>query len=179
MRYIIMGKNLEISDRTKEKITDKLDRLKKLFPEDAVATVKVGAYKLDHTIEVTVPVNKRIIRAETCENDMMAAVDKAVDVLEKQVIKYKKRMLKKYHKNVSYKEEYESINVDESAYEDIPDVKIEKSKRFEIRPMDAEEAVMQMELLGHNFFVFRNGETEAVNIVYKRKDGTFGLIEPE
>ena len=110
MRYIIMGKNLEISDRTKEKISDKLDRIKKLFPEDAVATVKVGAYQLDHTIEVTVPVNKRIIRAETCENDMMAAMDKAVDVLEKQVIKYKKRMLKKYHKNVIFGERQQLQN---------------------------------------------------------------------
>ncbi len=179
MRYIIMGKNLEISDRTKEKISDKLDRIKKLFPEDAVATVKAGVYKLDHTIEVTIPVNKRIIRAETTADDMMVAVDKAVDILEKQIVKYKKRMLKKYHKNASFKDEYESINVDEASYEDIPDIKIEKSKSFEIRPMDAEEAVMQMELLGHNFFVFRNGETEAINIVYKRKDGTFGLIEPE
>lgn len=179
MRYNIMGKNLEISDRTKEKISDKLDRLKKLFPDDTVATVKAGVYKLDHTIEVTVPVNKRIIRAETCEQDMMAAVDKAVDILEKQIVKYKKRMLKKSHKNPSFVEEYESIMVDESSYEDIPDVKIEKCKRFEIRPMDTEEAVMQMELLGHSFFVFRNAETELVNIVYRRKDGSFGLIEPE
>lgn len=179
MRYIIMGKNLEISDRTKEKISDKLDRIKKLFPEDTEATVKVGVYKLDHTVEVTIPVNKRIIRAEVTEKDMMAAVDKAVDILEGQIIKYKKRLQKKFHKNPSFKAEYESIKVDDTSYEDVPEIRIEKSKHFEVRPMDAEEAVMQMELLGHNFFVYRNADTEAINVVYKRKDGSFGLIETE
>lgn len=179
MRYIIMGKNLEISDKTKEKIADKLDRIKKLFPEDAAATVKVGVYKLDHTVEVTVPVNKRIIRAEVTEKDMMAAVDKAVDILESQIVKYKKRMLRKSHKNPSFAAEYEAIKVDDSVYEDVPEIRIEKSKRFEVRPMDAEEAVMQMELLGHSFFVYRNADTEAINVVYKRKDGSFGLIETE
>ena len=110
---------------------------------------------------------------------MMAGVDKVVDILEGQIVKYKKRLRSKMRKDVSFKEEYESVKVSEETIDETPLYKIEKVKKFELRPMDSEEAVMQMELLGHDFFVFRNGETDIVNVVYKRKDGSFGLIEPE
>ena len=177
MRYNIKGKNLEIGERTKEKVAAKLDRLHKLFPEETVASVSISVHKLDHIIEVTIPLNKRIIRAEATENEMMAAVDKAVDILEKQIVKYKKRMLTKSRQNAAFKAEYDSITIEEPQ-EDHP-FKIVRNKRFELRPMDSEEAVMQMELLGHDFFVFLNSATDVINVVYKRKDGTFGLIEPE
>lgn len=179
MRYSIKGKNITLADRTKEKISAKLDRIKKLFPEETTATVTVSAEKLDHKVEVTLPYGKRIVRAEAAAEDMMAAVDKIVDILEKQVVKYKKRLRSKVRQNVYFKEEYDAVLVDEATLDDEPVFKIERNKQFELRPMDAEEAVMQMELLGHNFFVFRNGETDDVNVVYKRKDGSFGLIEPE
>ena len=179
MRYNIKGKNIDIGERTREKVSDKLDRIKKLFPEDAEATVKFEEQKLETIVEVTIHMGKRIIRAEARDKDMMAGVDKVVDILEGQIVKYKKRLRSKMRKDVSFKEEYESVKVSEETIDETPLYQIEKVKKFELRPMDSEEAVMQMELLGHDFFVFRNGETDIVNVVYKRKDGSFGLIEPE
>ena len=179
MRYNIKGKNMEIGERTKEKVSDKLDRAKKLFPEDAEATVVIKNEKLEYIVEVTIPMSKRVVRAEVSADDMMTAVDKAVDIIERQIVRYKKRLKTQMKKNAAVKAEYDAINIPVDDADDDTLYKIEKSKKFEIRPMSAEEAVMQMELLGHSFFVFRNDETELINVVYKRKDGSFGLIEPE
>ena len=179
MRYNIIGKNMEIGERTKEKVSDKLDRAKKLFPEDAEATVVIKNEKLEYIVEVTIPMSKRVVRAEVSADDMMTAVDKAVDIIERQIVRYKKRLKTQMKKNAAFKAEYDAITVPVDDTDDDTLYKIEKSKKFEIRPMSAEEAVMQMELLGHSFFVFRNDGTELINVVYKRKDGSFGLIEPE
>lgn len=179
MRYNIKGKNMEIGERTKEKVSDKLDRAKKLFPEDAEATVVIKNEKLEYIVEVTIPMSKRVVRAEVSADDMMTAVDKAVDIIERQIVRYKKRLKTQMKKNTALKAEYDAINIPVDDADDDTLYKIEKSKKFEIRPMSAEEAVMQMELLGHSFFVFRNDETELINVVYKRKNGSFGLIEPE
>ena len=179
MRYNIKGKNMEIGERTKEKVSDKLDRAKKLFPEDAEATVVIKNEKLEYIVEVTIPMSKRVVRAEVSADDMMTAVDKAVDIIERQIVRYKKRLKTQMKKNAAFKAEYDAINIPVDDADDDTLYKIEKSKKFEIRPMSAEEAVMQMELLGHSFFVVRNDETELINVVYKRKDGSFGLIEPE
>ncbi|MGE4213392.1 MAG: ribosome-associated translation inhibitor RaiA [Anaerotignaceae bacterium] len=180
MTYNIKGKNITLGDKTKEKIEDKLNRISKLFPPNAVGTVKISSEKLDYTVEVTIPMAKRLVRAEAMQQDMMAALDKAVDIIESQVVKYKGRMRTKVRQNVSFKAEYEAIPISEDALvEDEGTIAIEKNKRFELRPMDAEEAVMQMELLGHNFFVFMNVDNDIVNVVYKRKNGTYGIIEPE
>ena len=170
---------MEIGERTKEKVSDKLDRAKKLFPEDAEATVVIKNEKLEYIVEVTIPMSKRVVRAEVSADDMMTAVDKAVDIIERQIVRYKKRLKTQMKKNAAFKAEYDAINIPVDDADDDTLYKIEKSKKFEIRPMSAEEAVMQMELLGHSFFVFRNDETELINVVYKRKDGSFGLIEPE
>ena len=179
MRYNIKGKNMEIGERTKEKVSDKLDRAKKLFPEDAEATVVIKNEKLEYIVEVTIPMSKRVVRAEVSADDMMTAVDKAVDIIERQIVRYKKRLKTQMKKNAAFKAEYDAITVPVDDTDDDTLYKIEKSKKFEIRPMSAEEAVMQMELLGHSFFVFRNDGTELINVVYKRKDGSFVLIEPE
>ena len=179
MRYNIKGKNMEIGDGTREKVSAKLDRVKKLFPEDAEAVVLIKNEKLEYVVEVTIPMSKRVVRAEVSADDMMAAVDKAVDIIERQIVRYKKRLKAQIRKNAAYAAEYDSIPVAEDAMDEEPLYKIERSKRFEVRPMSAEEAVMQMELLDHSFFVFRNDTTELINVVYKRKDGSFGLIEPE
>ena len=177
MRYNNKGKNMEIGERTKEKVSDKLDRAKKLFPEDAEATVVIKNEKLEYIVEVTIPMSKRVVRAEVSADDMMTAVDKAVDIIERQIVRYKKRLKTQMKKNTALKAEYDAINIPVDDADDDTLYKIEKSKKFEIRPMSAEEAVMQMELLGHSFFVFRNDETELINVVYKRKDGSFGLID--
>lgn len=179
MRYNIKGKNMDIGDRTKEKVSAKLNRIEKLFPENAEANVTLESQKLETRAEVTIPMGKRIIRAESNDADMMAAVDKLVDIVEGQIVKYKKRLRSKMRQNVAFKEEYDSVKVAEDTLDNEPLHKIEKTKHFELRPMDAEEAVMQLELLGHDFFVFRNGDTDEVNVVYKRRNGSYGLIEPE
>lgn len=180
MRYNIIGKNIDVWDKTKEMVEKKMDRIAKLFPEDTEATITLSLEKLVSTVEVTIPMNKRYVRAEVQDADMTAAMDKAVDILEGQVVRYKKRMRTKVRSGAdAYAAEYATILVPEEDLDDEPMVKIEKVKHFEVKPMDAEEAVMEMELVGHNFFVFRNGETDEVNVVYKRKNGTYGLIEPE
>ena len=179
MRYNIMGKNFEIGERTKEKVSAKLERAAKLFPQDTTAMVKVSSHKLLYTVEITIQMAKHMVRAEASAEDMMAAVDKAVDIMENQMVRYKGRMRSRVRRNISPKADYEAITIPEPNEEEENAIVIEKSKHFEVRPMDAEEAVMQMELIGHSFFVFRNPETDVINVVYKRKDGTFGLIEPE
>ena len=180
MRYNIIGKNIDVWDKTKEMVEKKMDRVAKLFPEDTEATITLSLEKLVSTIEITVPMNKRYVRAEVQDPDMTAAMDKAVDILEGQVVRYKKRMRTKVRAGAdAHAAEYAAILVPEEDLDDEPMVTIEKVKHFEVKPMDAEEAVMEMELVGHNFFVFRNGETDEVNVVYKRKNGTYGLIEPE
>ncbi len=180
MVYNIIGKNIDVWDKTKEKVERKLERIAKLFPPDSAATVTLSLEKLVSTVEVTIPVNKRLIRAEVSDADMTAAIDKAVDILESQIVRYKKRMRTRARQNGGTSmAEYRAILVPETSLDEEPLYKIEKIKHFEVKPMDAEEAVMEMELIGHSFFVFRNGETDEVNVVYKRKNGSYGLIEPE
>ena len=106
MRYNIKGKNMEIGERTKEKVSDKLDRAKKLFPEDAEATVVIKNEKLEYIVEVTIPMSKRVVRAEVSADDMMTAVDKAVDIIERQIVRYKKRLKTQMKKNAAFKAEY-------------------------------------------------------------------------
>ena len=176
MRYNIIGKNIDVWDKTKEMVEKKMDRIAKLFPADTEATITLSLEKQVATVEVTIPMNKRYARAEVQDADMTAAMDKTVDILEGQVVRYKKRMRTKIRNGA---DAYAAILVPEEDLDDEPLVKIEKVKRFAVKPMDAEEAVMEMELVGHSFFVFRDAETDEVSVVYKRKNGTYGLIEPE
>lgn len=180
MLYNIIGKNIDVWDKTKETVERKMNRIEKLFPEETVATITLSLEKLVSTVEVTIPLNKRLIRAEVSDADMTAAIDKAVDILEGQVVRYKKRMRTRVRQHgENYMAEYKTILIPENDLDEEPLYKIERVKHFEVKPMDAEEAVMEMELIGHSFFVFRNGETDEVNVVYKRKNGSYGLIEPE
>ena len=180
MRYNIIGKNIDVWDKTNEMVEKKMDRIAKLFPADTEATITLSLEKQVATVEVTIPMNKRYARAEVQDADMTAAMDKTVDILEGQVVRYKKRMRTKIRNGAdAYAAEYAAILVPEESLDDEPLVKIEKVKRFAVKPMDAEEAVMEMELVGHSFFVFRDAETDEVSVVYKRKNGTYGLIEPE
>ena len=177
MRYNIIGKNIDVWDKTKEMVEKKMDRIAKLFPADTEATITLSLEKQVATVEVTIPMNKRYARAEVQDADMTAAMDKTVDILEGQVVRYKKRMRTKIRNGAdAYAAEYAAILVPEEDLDDEPLVKIEKVKRFAVKPMDA---VMEMELVGHSFFVFRDAETDEVSVVYKRKNGTYGLIEPE
>lgn len=180
MRYIILGRNVEMTDNLKEKISSKLDRISKLFDEDVEAKVSVGQEKLLYKVEVTIPIVKRTLRAEVKNQELMAAVDLVVDVVEKQMVKYKNKLRVKSRDNASYKNEFLTVFSEDELKESSDALgKIEKVKKFEIKPMDPEEAVLEMDLLGHSFFVFKDAKSDIVNVVYKRKDGTYGLIAPE
>jgi putative sigma-54 modulation protein len=178
MRYTFTCKNEAVSDTVKKKIEQKIDRIKKLFPDDTEVFVTISAVKNNQTIEITIPLNKRILRAEVTTDDLFTSLDEAVDILERQMVRYKGRLRNRSAKDSKFKEEFSRYSEDdEITGGDHP--KIEKTKRFALKPMDAEEAVMEMELLNHSFYVFRNGETDDVNVVYKRKNSSYGLIEPE
>ncbi|TCK87951.1 putative sigma-54 modulation protein [Natranaerovirga hydrolytica] len=174
MRIIISGKNIETTAALKNVIEEKLEKLERFFTPDTEAKVTLSVQKERQRIEVTIPVKGQIIRAEEEEFDMYAAIDKVVDKIERQLVKYKKKLVDKHRSGGSFKTEF--LQTDDLQEEEL---KIIKTKKFAIKPMDEEEACFQMELLGHDFFVFRNSETNEVNVVYKRKDNNYGLIEPE
>lgn len=180
MRYLFVGKNgYEVTDNFSSKITAKLNRIAKLFPTDSEANVTLSEIKQSKKVEVTVSLpNKRIIKAEVLSSDFLVAVDEVVDILEKQMVRYKNKLHDKAKRVSSFADELNAIALDDDEYVD-EGIDIVKSKKFFVKPMDPEEACMEMDMIGHNFFVFRNAATNEINVVYKRKDGAYGLIEPE
>ncbi len=177
MRYIISGKNIDITKGLREATIAKLNKMEKYFAPDNEAHITMSVQKLRHIIEVSIPIKGNIIRAEVAAENMYTAIDNVVDVLERQLLRHKKKLITKHRNAGTFKLDF----VTETTSEKFDDNKIDivRTKRFEMKPMDAEEACMEMDLLGHNFFVFRNRDTDEVNVVYKRKQGTYGLIEPE
>ena len=174
MKYIIYGKNLEVTESLKQAVYDKFGKLDKFFTPETEVQVTLSIQREEETVEATIPMKRNILRAEQTTKDMYASIDQVVDVLERMVRKYKTK-ISSHGKGVgTFNEDFLEEDVDNNET-----VKITRSKRFAIKPMDAEEACVQMELLGHSFFVFRNAETFEVNVVYRRKGGTYGLIEPE
>jgi len=178
MRFTFTSKNIKSIEKLKERAISKISKIDKMLPQEAEAAVLFSVEKLAHKVEVTIPLKMRTLRAEVVSTDMASAIDDVADVLEKQIIKYKGRLHHKAKKNDEFKHEFKSMFSQDEPAED-NGIKIEKTKKFAVKPMDAEEAVMEMELLGHNFYVFRNGSTDELNVVYKRANGSYGLIEPE
>ncbi|MDR2650595.1 MAG: ribosome-associated translation inhibitor RaiA [Clostridiales bacterium] len=178
LKFTFTGKNLTVTDALRDRTIQKLGRLEKLLPFDTVVNVKFSLNRQNNRVEVTVPLRRRILRAEVTANDMYAALDSIVDMLEKQMIKYKSRIRSRSRRDAAFTEEFEYAGDLTETADETP-VVIDRTKQFPLKPMDAEEAVMEMEMLGHSFYVFRNGRTDIVNVVYKRNDGTYGLIEPE
>jgi putative sigma-54 modulation protein len=174
MKISIYSKNLQLTDALREASIKKLRRLDKFFQQDIEAKVVLSIEKKIHKVEVTIPFNGRIVRVEEYSDDMYNALDEAVESLEQQIRKYKTKLQNKRHSNESIK--FENIEPLEDEEEEF---KVVKTKRFAIKPMNIEEAILQMDLLKHNFFVFLNADTDEVNVVYRRKDANYGLIEPE
>ena len=173
MKFKIVGRNVEVTSALKESVERKLGRLEKYFDSNSEAKVTLSVEKNRQIIEVTIPTNGVIIRGEETTPDMYSSIDLVVDKIERQIIKHKDKI----EKRGDFKQ---SLRFAEIPTEDNEDNnKIVKVKRFSLKPMDEEEAQLQMDLLGHNFFVFRNRDTDEVNVLYKRKDGDYGLIEPE
>ena len=174
MKFIISGKNIDITEGLKSAIEDKIGKLEKYFTPDTEVHVTLSVEKERQKIEVTIPVKGSVIRSEQVSNDMYTSIDQVEEVIERQLKKYKSKIVKKHKAQAAFKREYleEPVAADE-------EIRIVRSKQFEMKPMYPEDACVQMELLGHAFYVFRNAETEQINVVYKRKGGAYGLIEPE
>lgn len=174
MKFVITGKNINVTPGLKAAVEEKLGKLEKFFSPDITVYVTLSVQKDVQKIEVTIPVKGNVIRSEEQSTDMYVSIDLVEEIIERQMKKYKNKLTAKNQSIDAFAPAYL-----EEEYEEPDTVKIVKTKRFGIKPMDPEEACVQMELLGHSFYVFSNAETEEVNVVYKRKDGTYGLIEPE
>lgn len=174
MNYIISGKNIEVTEGLKAAVYEKLGKLDKYFTDETEVQVTFSVEKERQKIEVTIPVKGTVIRAEQVSDDMYVSIDLVEEVIERQVNRYKKKLVDQQQNAAFFQKDF----MDDEDMDD-EEIRIIRSKRFAVKPMDAEEACIQMELLGHNFFVFRNAETDEVNVVYKRKGNTYGLIEPE
>ena len=175
MRFIITGRNMVVTEGLREAVEEKLGKLDKFFASETEVHVTLSVQKEQQKIEVTIPVKGNIIRSEQESDDMYVSIDLVEEVIERQLRKYKNKLVAKNQEGNNFSK---TLFETEESIED-GEVKIVRTKRFGIKPMYPEDACVQMELLGHNFFVFFNAENEEVNVVYKRKDGSFGLIEPE
>ena len=175
MKFVISGKNLEVTEGLRSAVEDKLGKLDKYFSEDTKCIVTMSVERDRQKVEVTIPVKGSIIRSEQVSNDMYVSIDLVEEVIERQLKKYKKKLIDKYQNADNFQKSY----IDKEYEQAENELSISRVKRFEIKPMYPEDACVQMELLGHNFFVFVNAETDETNVVYKRKGGTYGLIEPD
>ena len=174
MKFIIVGKNIEVTEGLRAAVEDKIGKLEKYFTAETEAHVTLSVEKDRQKIEVTIPVKGNIIRSEQVSSDMYVSIDLVDEIIERQLKKYKNKLIDKKQSSPNFRQEFI-----EKDYMDDEEVQILRTKRFDIKPMYPEDACVQMELLGHSFYVFCNAETDQVNVVYKRKGNTYGLIEPE
>lgn len=172
MKVTITGKNIEVSEYLRDLALKKIAKLERYFPEDTEVIITMAVEKNRHIVEVTIPYQGGIIRGEESTGDMYASIDNVIAKLEKQIHRYKTRLEKSLRYDDASPEYDDYDDEDEGPH-------IVRVKRFSMKPMSVEEAMLQLELLGHSFFVFTNAETDRINVIYARKDGNFGLIEPD
>lgn len=176
MKFNIIGRNVNVSDRTKKQIEKKIGKLNKFFGEDTIANVTLSRNRQENTVEVTIPFKNAIIRAEETSDDLYTSIDLVEEILERQIKKHRTKLIDKTQSAQAFSELF---NETAEEGQDEEEIRIEKIKRFDFKPMSPEEACLEMDLLGHNFFVFRDADTTETCVVYKRKNGSYGLIEPE
>jgi putative sigma-54 modulation protein len=181
MKFTIRGQNLQVTDALKEYVMKKIGRLEKYFefPESSEVTVTLSVTKNIHAVEVTIPLPGVLLRAEEKGEDMYASIDLVTEKLERQIRKHKTKVNRKLRRDGTrtlFKDSYEGSAVRVLDEEEV--YQLVRTKRFQLKPMDVDEAILQMNLVGHNFFVFANADSQQVNVVYRRNDGTYGLIEP-
>ncbi|GAA0285488.1 putative sigma-54 modulation protein [Gracilibacillus halotolerans] len=183
MKYNIRGENVEVTGAIREYVERKISKLERYFttPPTSDVHVNLSVYNEEQRIEVTIPMTNLLLRAEEQHTDLYAAIDLVVDKLERQIRKYKTKVNRKNRQQGAPKhvfaemEKQQAVAVEEN---DLDEFEIVRTKRFNLKPMDSEEAILQMDMLGHQFFVFEDAESGRTNIVYKRRDGKYGLIEP-
>ena len=175
MNFMISGKKLEVSDGLRTAIEEKLGKLERYFTQDTKCVVTLSLEKERQKVEVTIPVKGSIIRSEQVSNDMYVSIDLVEEVIERQLKKYKNKIVDRKQEGGNFQQTF----IDREFEQEEDEIQIIRTKKFPIKPMYPEDAGVQMELLGHNFFVFNKAESNEVNVVYKRKGNTYGLIEPE
>ncbi|HET7579412.1 MAG TPA: ribosome-associated translation inhibitor RaiA [Bacillales bacterium] len=183
MKFNIRGENLEVTPPLREYTEKKVRKLERYFdtPPSSEVHVNMEVHNSDQIIEITIPMSGLLLRAEEVHQDMYAAIDLVVEKLERQIRKHKTKVNRKFRQSGSKAAMFRNEVVNGStAYDyDEDDLELVRTKRFNLKPMDVEEAILQMDMLGHNFFVFSDAESGSTNVVYRRKDGRYGLIEPE
>ena len=176
MKFIIIGKNIDVTPGLREAVESKLGKLGRYFTPNTEIHVTLSVQKGHQKIEVTIPVKGGLVRSEQESSDMYVSIDLVEEVIERQLRKYKNKLVAREQEGGNIKQEFFDS---EDNIEDDGEIKIVRTKKFGFKPMYPEDACVQMELLGHDFYVFCNAESDEVNVVYRRKNGTFGLIEPE
>ncbi|KIL40662.1 sigma-54 modulation protein [Gordoniibacillus kamchatkensis] len=178
MKISIRGQHMEVTEALRSYVEKKLSRLERYFetPPTSEGYVTLSVVKGMQTVEVTIPLPGMLLRAEERNNDMYASIDLVVDKLERQIRKNKTKVNRRLRQEAGMRDLF---RVDPSRFQDEEeDLEVVRTKQFTLKPMDVEEAILQMNMIGHNFFVFANLDTEQINVVYKRNDGKYGLIEP-
>ncbi|MCD8503296.1 MAG: ribosome-associated translation inhibitor RaiA [Bacillaceae bacterium] len=180
MNFNIRGENIEVTPALRNYVEKKIGRLDRYFNTVPAAPVNVNMQVINNQqiIEITIPMPQLLLRAEESNADMYAAIDLVVEKLERQIRKHKTKVNKKFRQDGSLKYMFRS-DVADVTFEDEDELEVVRTKRFSLKPMDTEEAILQMDMLGHNFFVYSNADNGETNVVYRRKDGRYGLIEPQ
>ena len=173
MKVTVVTKNIELTPALKDMVEKKVSKLDKYFESDVNAKATLSVQKNRHRIEVAIPFNGILLRAEEMTEDMYKSIDKVEEKLERQIRKQRTKLARKHNNSLKFSE------LVADAQEDEHQGKVVKTKKFAVKPMDVEEAILQMELIGHNFFVYKDAETNEISVLYKRKDGDYGLLEPD
>jgi len=181
MIFNVRGENIEVTNALKEYVEKKVGRIEKYFdtPPTSAVNVTLKVVKDVHSVEVTVQLPGVVLRGEEGNEDMYAAIDLVVEKLERQIRKHKTKVNRKFRQEGSLRALFKEEQPAQVKQDEEEDLIVVRTKRFNFKPMDTEEAILQMDMLGHSFFVYSNSETDEMNVVYKRKDGKYGLIEPE
>ncbi len=174
MKINIMAKNYKVSERLEDNIEKKFEKLGKFFHDDVTANVVVSKFKDMTKLEATINAKQAVFRAESAQDNVYDAMDIVLDKLSSQMSRLKGKLEERYKENKALKLEFVPDFDDE---EEVDEQIVVKRKQFELQPMNAEEAILQMEMLGHDFFVYLDMDTDSVNVVYKRKGNAYGLIE--
>lgn len=182
INFNIRGENIEVTPAIREYVETKIEKIERYFGDDfeAKANVNLKIYNDKQTkVEVTIPLKNVTLRAEERHNDMYAAVDLIVDKLERQIRKHKTKVNRKFREREGTGVFFANGVGTDTPNTDEEEFTVVRTKQFSLKPMDQEEAILQMNLLGHDFYIFTDADTNGTNIVYKRKDGKYGLIETQ
>lgn len=173
MKVTLVAKNIELTPALKDMVEKKVSKLDKYFEGNVEAKATLTVQKNRHRVEIIIPFNGVLLRAEEVTDDMYKSIDKAEEKLVRQIVKQKTKLSKRVNNQIKFSE-IATDNFDEG-YEG----ELVKTKKFAVKPMNVDEAILQMELIGHNFFVYKDSDTNNISVLYKRKDGNYGLLEPE